>query len=482
MGKYYLTLALLMVLAGGCFYAEGRVDESPNVILILADDMGLGDVAAFNGGLNRTPVLDSLIEEGVLFNQAYSASCVCAPARAALLTGLYPHRTGDVTLNVQRWPKLTRISKSHETVANLFQNNGYKTALIGKWHSGEGKDYHPLSRGFDEFYGFKGYQVAGYWEYGFEVDGRNATRTDVYLTDLLTEYSIQFVRENKNAPFFLHLSHFAPHRPLEAPKELVDLYRKQGYDENTALVYSMVEVMDRGIGELLVELEELGIRDKTLIIFASDNGPDPLTGTRFNHEFKGQKYSNYEGGIRVPLVFNWRDTIHKGRTDQVAHFIDIVPTLVDLCHLDVSENTKNKLDGRSLEKVIKSGTELNTPTAYFWQWNRGVPYYTHNAAVREGQWKLVRPVINDAVVLPSDGIMRSYDSVKQKELLRHLSGAVGFLPESESTRTPLLYNLKEDPTESIDLSREYPSIYSSLKVKLEDWSREMEFSRNQYRD
>ena len=158
----FVTLVAMAGFSTMVFGIDPKMDAAvaihrPNVILILADDMGLGDIGALNGGLGRTPVLDRLMAEGMWFSQGYSGSTVCAPARASLLTGRYPHRTGVVTLNVQRFPRLTRLYQNQRTVADLFKANGYRTALIGKWHLGEGNDCHRLSRGFDEFRGYKGY-------------------------------------------------------------------------------------------------------------------------------------------------------------------------------------------------------------------------------------------------------------------------------------------------------------------------------------
>lgn len=155
--KYNITNIILCVLLITVNYMNGQqLGKAPNVILILADDMGLGDISALNGGLNRTPNLDKLLKQSVYFSRAYSASPVCTPARAALLTGRYPHRTGAVTLNMERYPELNRIHLDETTIADIFKEKGYVTGIIGKWHVGDGEDYHPLKRGFDEFEGFKG--------------------------------------------------------------------------------------------------------------------------------------------------------------------------------------------------------------------------------------------------------------------------------------------------------------------------------------
>ena len=210
----------------------------PNVILILADDMGFGDLSCFNEGRSRTPCLDKLVGKSVWFNQAYSASAVCAPARAALLTGRHPHRTGVVSLNQKKFPDLTSLHPDEVTIADLFRAKGSVTGLVGKWHCGEGEVCHPLNRGFDEFEGFISPDdyLPSYYDYKLSIAGEIHAFKDQYITYDLSDRAVEFVRRHKGQPFFLHLSHAAPHRPLEAPDETVAYYRDKGFDENTALV------------------------------------------------------------------------------------------------------------------------------------------------------------------------------------------------------------------------------------------------------
>lgn len=421
--------------------------ERPNVILILADDMGIGDLSSFNGGISKTPSLDRLIEEGVYFNNAYAGSAVCSPSRAALMTGRYPHRTGSVTLNMQRYPGLTRIAKNETTIGNIFQDNGYQTGLIGKWHNGLGEEYHPLQRGFDEFEGFVGFNISeSYFEYSLDVQGTYHGVKDKYLTEDLTQRAKNFVNRHKDSPFFLLLTHYAPHRPLSAPEEFVQNYVDQGLDKNTATIYAMIEVMDRGIGELVTELKDLGIDNETLLIFTSDNGPDPIPGKRFNADMKGTKYTVNEGGIHVPFFIRWPNTIDPGTRDQVIHFTDVLPTLVDLLSLEVPNQLE--WDGGSFkENLFDENVEGDLPEYRFWQWNRGVPMYSHNAAMRDGDWKLVRPQITRNI------------------------------PDGESTAQPVLYNLAEDSSESVDVASENQTQYRKMRVYLRQWSREVETDR-----
>lgn len=424
--------------------AACAASDRPNVILILADDLAIGDFASRNGGVSRTPNLDRLASESVRFDQAYSASCVCAPARAALLTGRYPHRTGVVTLNMNKYPKLTRLHPDEITIANLMKEAGYATGLIGKWHVGRGKQFHPLARGFDEFEGFDGSQVLSYFDYALDVRGETQPFEGKYLTNDLSERAIQFVRRHRSRPFFLHLAHYAPHRPLEAPAEMIDSYRKQGFDESTATIYAMIEVMDRGIGQLLDELDCLELAEETIVIFASDNGPDPLTGTRFNQDLRGTKYQVYEGGIRVPLFIRWTGRFEPGERYQPVHFVDLLPTILQLCQ--VRPDLQNPIDGKSFAGVLSDAAAEFAPVR-FWQWNRGEPNYTHNAAVREGDFKLVRPYITRGIRL------------------------------EDSTAPPMLFDLSADPAESRNIFDEHPSLVSRLNAQLDEWAKAVEKDR-----
>lgn len=446
-GLYFFGVVLLLAYMQSA-KAIGEVtlvNKNPNVILILADDMGIGDVSLFNDGRTHTPNINRLTNEGAWFDAAYSAAPVCAPARAALLTGQYPHRTGCVTLNMRRFQGLSRMKKELYTIADVFAENGYATGLVGKWHCGIGEDYHPLKRGFQEFEGFYGFNIPDYFEYELMVQDSLIKVNDKYLTDDISDRAIGFVRRHRNGPFFLHLAHYAPHRPLGAPDEEIAKYLKKGFSKNIATIYAMIEIMDDGIGRLMAELEKLGIRENTLIIFASDNGPDPLTGERFNGQLKGNKYMVNEGGIRVPFIVNGPGKVKPGKVEELIHFIDIFPTLVELCNLRVS--FKQGQDGESFVGLLK-GENSQLLAARMWQWNRGVPEYSYNAAIRKGDWKLVRPFVSHWEI-----------------------------PMEKSKLKPVLYNIKEDPAEQNNVSQKHPLIFRQLTVKLEQWCREVEFDR-----
>jgi arylsulfatase A len=421
------------------------MQERPNVILILADDLALGDLSARNGGISRTPNLDRLASQSVRFSQAYSASCVCAPARAALLTGRYPHRTGVVSLNMNRFPELTRLKSDETTIAQVLNANGYATGLVGKWHCGHGEAYHPLRRGFDEFEGFSGSADVGYFKYTLEVAGKPVKVRNDYLTDDLSRRAIEFVRRHRDRPFFLHLAHYAPHRPLEAPDDLVRFYKAKGLDKSTATIYAMIEVMDHGIGELLQELDRLQLSSKTLVIFASDNGPDPIPGTRFNEKRRGMKYDVYEGGIRVPLFMRWTGKLKPSERKSAVHFIDLFPTLLDVC--EVGYEPRLPIDGVSLKDLLFDHAPLPT-RQLFWQWNRGMPNYTHNAAVRDGPYKLVRPFVTRNI------------------------------PKQDSQQQSALYDAMVQPNEHKNIADGRANRVNTMQKALADWSMDVERSRN----
>jgi arylsulfatase A len=350
------------------------------------------------------------------------------------------------------FPELTRIKLGIPTVADFFKANGYVTGLIGKWHCGVDKGYTPVDRGFDEFAGFfegsPNLDVPDYNSYWLTEQSKTCRVEGDYLTENLNRRAVDFVRRHKNHPFFLHLAHYAPHRPLGAPADLVTKYIQKGIDSTTSVVYAMIEVMDRGIGDLLDELDRQGISENTIILFASDNGPDPKTGERYNLQLRGSKYTVYEGGIRVPLVFRWKGHLSAGTSEQRVQFVDVLPTLIDLCNLK-TDRVSLSLDGRSFIGNLRNTTAVGKEIPLFWQWNRGAPLYSHNAAVRLGDWKLVRPYVTRNV------------------------------PKGESALPVLLYNTKLDPSETKDFSTSFPEIYSDLLKRLDQWSRRVEAQRLQ---
>lgn len=458
----------------------------PNVIFILADDMGYGDMSRFNGGLSQTPVLDALSGEGLCLTQHYAASPVCNPSRAGLLTGRYPHRTGSI--DTYDHLGCERLSLRERTLADLLKRAGYATGLVGKWHNGTiGDAYHPNARGFDEFFGFR-----GGWQYYFEPrlerNGRRQRPTGAYLTDLLTDEAIDFVTRHDREPFFLHLAYNCPHFPIEAPPADVAPFAATGtLTPAVSTLYGMIRNMDRNIGHLLETLDRLGLRDNTAVFFTSDNGPD-FGGTgehslrRFNCNYHGSKGLVYEGGIRLPLIARWPAGLPgRGCTlESMVHLTDWLPTILAMCSADLPADNL-PLDGWNVLPVLR-GEPGQVNTRRFWQWNRYFPYVGSNAAMRDGDWKLVRPMAPQTYRDDIDGPL---DARHRQE------------PESFTTVYPAprradftygpplpaeLYNLHADPLECRNLAAMEPAQLARMLRELENWFEDVEADRHRCAD
>lgn len=443
----------------------------PNLVFILADDLGYGDFSAFNGGLSSTPTLDGLMADSVCLTQHYAASAVCNPSRACLLTGRYPHRTGSV--DTLEWHGLERLALRETTLANVFQRAGYATGLVGKWHLGAfDPRYHPNRRGFSEAVCFRG-GMHDYYNWRIEYNEQVRRADGRYLTDVWTDEAVQFIERHQAEPFFLHVTYNAPHTPLEAPEEDQRLFKADGrFNTGVAMIYAMIHRMDRGVARILETLKRLGLEENTIVVFTSDNGPQfggegEQCTTRFNCQFHGAKGSVYEGGIRVPLLLRWPAGLAGGRqVDRVVHFSDWFPTLLAMAGLEPPAGVR--LDGVNVLPVLRGEADQGCTTR-FWQWNRFEPVVTCNAAVRDGDWKLVRPAIQEAMEVPDIHwlwvSMYGPEYFIQNGILRGAEPqrALPEPPEAE------LYNLKEDPLEQDNVAGEQPERVRDLLGMLESW-------------
>lgn len=448
-----------------------------NVIYILADDMGYGDFGKFNP-LIHTPNLDRLVESGCTLANCYAASPVCAPARAAIMTGRYPQRTGAVdTLEVRG---LDRLKLSEITIGDVFKANGYHTGLVGKWHNGAiQEEYHPNRRGFDEFFGFRG-GWNDYFDYVIERNGQRLSCDRTYLTDVFGREAVDFVERNAQQPFFLHLAYNCPHFPFMVPESYLERYLEKGLPRDTAVIYGMIECMDEGIGRLLDTLEVLGLSENTIVIFSSDNGPDlgqesGLEGmNRYNANLRGYKQLVYEGGIQVPAVIRWPGKIPADMvSDEIVHGTDWLPTLMRLCGL--TYEGLPKLDGMDVSEAFFGG---NLPKRTLcWQWNRFVPEKGCNAAIRKGDMKFVHPPVDVYMELPASEVDMDVEIKYHPERYTTLYTAPTEVRRMPKAPLEELYNLKEDKSEEMNLIEEMPGEAAALKRELYDWFDEVEKER-----
>jgi arylsulfatase A len=454
----------------------------PNIVVVMADDLGFGDIGCCNFGATRTPAVDSMAAEGTLLTQHYSASPICAPARAAFLTGRYPQRSGVIDTFSHRG--LDRIALRERTLGDLLGEAGYVTGLVGKWHSGAlGRDYHPNRRGFAEFVGFRG-AVQDYWDWTLERNGAPFPADGRYLTDVLTTEALQFVRRHRHEPFFLTVAYTAPHGPFQAPAEAI---RSAGCgDRPTVLetIVAMVERMDAGIAALLDELDSWRLLDDALIIFTSDNGPwmraGPIEDTtvRYNLGLAGGKELVHEGGIRVPTIVRWpAGLVGRGANHAVTHFTDWVPTLLSVAdHRDA-----RRLPGDGIDLVpLLRGDAVEPGPPRFWQWSRYEPTPFANGALRDGDWKLRYPA------LPELFDILACDRVEERRLAadpRHYRPPARLeLPTRRPVRQPAqLFDLSVDPGEQFDVAARHPQRLARMEAQFAAWYAGVEAERHRQR-
>jgi arylsulfatase A len=375
---------MLRLLLACCFLlitsAVGRCADRPNVLLVLADDMGWGDITSHGNGKLDTPVLDRLATSGARFERFF-VSPLCAPTRSALLTGRYSLRTG--VHGVTRAHETMRADET--TIAELFHDSGYATGCFGKWHNGRHMPNHPNGQGFDEFFGFCGGHWNNYFNTTLERNGE-PVGTEGYITDVLTDASIDFIQQHKGEAFFCYVPFNAPHFPPQVPDAFFDKYKQRGLSDELATLYGMVENIDLNVGRLLRTLDELGLAENTIVLFLTDNGPN---SSRFNGGMKGRKGSAHEGGVRVPLFVRWPGKIAAGNTiEQIAAHVDLLPTLCELCGVPVPSSLT--LDGRSLAPLLTDDApEWPERRLFTFKDTKPVPD-GREGAVRTEQYRAVR--------------------------------------------------------------------------------------------
>ena len=461
-------------------------------MLMYADDMGYGDFGAYNDGHVQTPNLDALIGESLCLSQHYSGSPVCSPARATLLTGRYSHRTGAVTPQEVRG--MDRIATREATIGDTFKAAGYATGMVGKWHNGAlDPRYHPNARGFDEFVGFRG-GWADYYRWNLDVNGSTRPSDGRYLTDVLSEEAVSFIGRHASDPFLLMVPFNAPHSPLQAPDDVVEKYIEMDLSRGVALTYAMIEVMDQAVGRILTELESRDLRENTIVMFTSDNGPAfmlrsdqvpsgvNIDTTRYNRGFNGAKGSVYEGGIRVPMIMRWPNGLPSGHHEitNLVHFADWLPTLASAAGIDVQSVLP--LDGHNVLPQIRGEQPWEAPKRY-WQWNEYQPIGATNAAMREGDWKLVRPRMDIQYASPIDEDAHRRYVQTDIEYKYNPENITRLMDNPDPQRiipdppAPELYNIASDPLEQNNLMGAHPGRALRMLRELESWFEEVDAER-----
>lgn len=463
--SYFTLLVIVASFGVGCTHQQTtkkkEIASKPNIIYILADDLGYGDLS-FTGQKNfRTPNIDKLAADGMFFNQHYSGSTVCAPSRSALMTGLHTGHTYIRGNKEMRPEGQFPLDASAVTVAKILKSAGYATGAFGKWGLGfPGSDGDPNNQGFDTFYGYNcqrlGHNYYPYhlWENQTKeiLTGNAGKKTEIYAPDVIHEKSLAFIEKHKDSPFFMYYPSIIPHAELLVPDSLLQKfsgkylpekeyaglddgprYRKGPYvsqKESHAAFVAMVYLLDKQVGEIRKKLDDLGIAENTLILFTSDNGPHKEGGADpdyfdSNAVFRGYKRDLYEGGIRVPLIAYWPNKIKENTTsNHISAFWDFLPTACDIANVDVPNN----IDGISfLPEML--GQKQPKHNYLYWEFHaKG-----GKQAVRFGDWKGVRLNMSDDVFAPIE-----------------------------------LYHLPSDPGEQHDVANQNPKVVKEIVGLMEN--------------
>lgn len=376
--------ALALSVAASCLAGASK----PNIILMVADDLGYADVGVHGCREFATPNIDSIANNGLRFTSGYVSAPVCAPSRAGFLTGRYQDRFG-----FQGNPPPGAswgLPLSETTIADRLKSCGYRTAAFGKWHLGEKPEFHPLQRGFDEFFGFLSgmhdYFKANDPKWGLIMRGREPAELKEYLSFAIAREGCRFIQEQKDNPFFLYLSFNAPHLPLQAPEEYL---KKTAHiaDRRRGSYAAMVLALDDAVGRVLEKLRETKLENETVIFFLSDNGGPLIAGSAINGSrndpLRGSKIELWEGGIRVPFFIQWKGKVPAGRVvDEPIISLDILPTALALAGVEAQPGWN--LDGVNLLPLLHGQSTRLPRERLFWKWN------DRDYAVRQGDWKLVR--------------------------------------------------------------------------------------------
>ncbi len=438
MWMFYTTrFALLVLVALLMTNVAEATEKRPNIIYILADDLGYGDLGCYGQQLIKTPNIDSLAKTGMRFTDHYSGAPVCAPARCVLLTGLH---TGHCPIRGNRALKFegnVPIPKSYTTLGEVMQKAGYATGAFGKWGQGyPGSVGDPVLRGFDQFYGYNcqreahNYYPGHLWKNDKKVvlTGNEQGKKQQYSHDLITEQALSFIATPRDKPFFAYVPYTIPHTSFQVPE--LAAYRAKNWSVNQKTQAAMISRMDRDVGRIIKQVQAIGAIENTLIIFSSDNGPHGAgkTLTHFNAAgpLRGKKGATYEGGIRVPLVVSWPGTIKPGtESDHLSGFQDLFPTFAELAGARVPA----KIDGISFVPELLG--QSNQAKHEYLYWELGT-----RQGLRKGNWKAVRNSTKNKL-----GDVEIYDLTNDVGEANNLAAqrpelAADFLKLLQAARTP----------------------------------------------
>jgi arylsulfatase A len=440
MKTFLLAITLLL---GGIIATFAQTDRKPNVILIMADDLGYRDLSCFGHPSIQTPVLDQLAKDGIRLTNFHSGAAVCTPSRMALLTGAYPVRLGW-TQGVAGYLMGAKDGMSSDalTVAEIFKSEGYVTGISGKWHIGQLPGTRPRDQGFDStFYcPMSNNQLKEIWR-GDEIAIKDVDNR--HFTEHFHTEALRFIRENHEKPFFLYLPHTAPHFPVEAHPDWKGKSKFCEYGD-------VVEELDARTGEMLKLLEELKLKDNTIVIFTSDNGAQGGEKSS-NLPLRGSKWSPLEGGTRIPAIIAWPGTIPPNQTsDALIAAIDLVPTLCAAAGIDLTKHAQNKpiIDGVNVWETLTGKSEKHPRTELLhWHGKSSTPQ-----ALTQGEWK---------IFLDQRDSLTKADPTKK--------------PDGPSS--PALYNLRDDIGETKDLSQQFPEKVQALKQRAEVLIQELDASK-----
>ena len=447
---------------GAMVVAAATTAAQPNVVLILADDLGYGDIGANGGKTIATPHIDALARRGVRLTQGYVSHPVCSPSRAGLMTGRYQQRHGW-EFNPAGRDRVAGMSAEEQTLADAMRAAGYRTGLVGKWHLGSQPRHHPVNRGFDEFFGmveggsiYIDADVPGVESWGSPRIGRpnkiirgldQEVVVENYLTDRFTDEAVDFIERHAPVPFFLFLSHKTPHTPLQATAKYLDRYRH--IDDGAARIYAaMVASLDDSVGAVVAALEREGRRHDTLIVFLSDNGcAGYVANACSNAPLRGFKRHFHEGGIRVPFIVSWPNGLPEGGVlRHPASSLDLMDTLQAAAGTsEVSDDSVNLIPHLD-------GSDTGAPHDYLY-WRSGP-----NWAVRDQRWKLIR-------YNRTDFTSQDFDRSGRLEPPQG-----GWPDDSPNGQLTLLYDLANDPSETVNYATGRPAEVQRLTKAWTTWN------------